>query len=70
LKQNILSNEREDRQRLLVHACCRFLVCRMAPILLDLLFMLTVYIRLGLECIISVYQQSGVFTHCFPLIQH
>jgi hypothetical protein len=62
---------REDRQGLSVHACC-FLVCRLAPILLDLLFMLQVtgYIRLGLECITSVYQQNGVFPHCLPPIRH
>ncbi len=46
---------------------------RLAPILLDLLSMLTVYIWLGLECITSIYEEnlnhdaSGVFLHCLPL---
>ncbi len=29
-----------------------------------------VNIRLGLECITSVYQQIGVFPNCLPPIQH
>ncbi len=47
-----LIHKKENRQGLpvLVHACC-FLVCRLAPILQDLLSMLTGYIRLVLECI-------------------
>jgi hypothetical protein len=67
VETEILSNKREDTQGLLVHVCC-FLVCRLAPILLHLLSKLTVYIRFGLECISSVYQQ--VFSHCLPLILH
>jgi hypothetical protein len=55
----------------LVHACC-LLFCRLEPILQDLLSMLTGYIRLVLECITSVssYQQTGVFPHCLPPMQH
>jgi hypothetical protein len=49
-------------------------VCRLAPILLDLLSMLTVYIRLGLDSDSGMHNLSlptkMVFPHCLPLIEH